>query len=77
MRTNEIFRKFHESREYRKQVMHRAKKLDKSDAEKNINNVFCAHRYLIENASAFIGNVLNLAEKTKPIHKLYDPVTDI
>ncbi|MDQ6666749.1 MAG: hypothetical protein M3Y53_00815 [Thermoproteota archaeon] len=66
MHTNEIFRKFHESREYRKQVMHHGKKLDKSNPETNINNIFCVHRYLIENASAFIGNVLKLAEKTKP-----------
>ena len=45
--------------------MHHGKKLDKSDAEKNINNIFYVHRYLIENASTFIGDVLGLAEKTR------------
>jgi hypothetical protein len=61
MLESETYRKFDVARDFRRKVMHHGEKLNKDDAEKNINNIFNVNLYLIQNAGAFREHILKRA----------------
>lgn len=53
MRTSDVYRKFDASRNYRAKIMHGGKRLDRSEAVMNLNNIHAVDGYLINNSSTY------------------------
>jgi hypothetical protein len=62
MKTSHIYRKFDAARKYRSQIMHKGKRMDRSDALANINNIHDVNNYLIANSSIYGPVILQLAQ---------------